>query len=326
MKNLLTIVMYHYVRDLQHSRYPKIKGLATKDFKQQIRYIKKHYNVISGEKLMDVIVEGDELPPHPAILTFDDGYIDHFTQVFPILDSENLRGCFFPSDKCIIEHQVLDVNKVHFILASVPEKQKIVDYIVKCVDENKSHYGLLPASTYIENVAKSNRLDTAQVVFCKSMLQRELPIELRQIIIDELFRKYVTGDEASFSYELYMSAEQIQMLQRHGMYVGSHGYEHFWMNAISSERQEKEIDRSLLFLESIGADVSRWIMSYPYGAYNESLLSILKSRNCIAGMTIEVNLASLDDNDVLTLPRLDTIDLPKDVNAEDNKWTIKAKA
>lgn len=34
----LHIVMYHYTRDLRHSRYPKIKGLDLELFKEQIQW------------------------------------------------------------------------------------------------------------------------------------------------------------------------------------------------------------------------------------------------------------------------------------------------
>jgi len=127
----LSIIMYHYVRELHYSRYPEIKGLETDHFREQITYIKKHYNVISGANLL-AAAEADalrNLPPRALLLTFDDGYVDHFTQVFPVLHREELSGCFFPSAKSILENQVLDVNKIHFVLARVPDKQAIVDYI-----------------------------------------------------------------------------------------------------------------------------------------------------------------------------------------------------
>ena len=324
MKSVLTIVMYHYVRDLRHARYPEIKGLSKEDFEEQAQYIKKHYNVISGPELMDAIVEGAPLPPRPLILTFDDGYIDHFTEAFPVLDRENLPGCFFPPAKCILEHKVLDVNKIHFVLASTPEKRTLVEYIFKQIDENRSRYNLLTSAVYWEKLGTPSRFDPAEVIFCKRMLQRELPVELRQAIIDELFSRYVTTDEASFSRELYMTPDQLGMLHRHGMYVGSHGYDHFWLNTLSTQEQEREIDQSLAFLKSVGSDIRRWIMCYPYGAYNESLLSVLKSRNCIIGLTTEVGLARLGEHNPLILPRLDTNDLPKDSNAEVNEWTVKA--
>ncbi len=320
----LTIVMYHYVRELKHSRYPEIKGLTVDGFKEQIAYIKKHYTVISGTELMDAIVEGATLPPRPLLLTFDDGYIDHFTEVFPVLDREKLPGLFFPPAKCILEHKVLDVNKIHFVLASVPDKRSLVDYICKRIDENRNQYNLSTSAAYWENMGKPSRFDHAEVMFCKTMLQRELPLEMRQNITGELFSQYVTRDEASFSRELYMNPDQVRVLQNQGMYVGSHGYDHFWLNTLTSKQQEEEIDQSLMFLGSVGADVTRWIMCYPYGVYNESLLSVLKSRNCVVGLTTEVDLAHLGEHNPLTLPRLDTNDLPKDSNAEENEWTVKA--
>src|SRR5574337_193625 len=261
MKSALTIIMYHYVRDLRCSRYPEIKGLSKDDFEEQIQYIKKHYNVISGPELMDAIVESAPLPPRPLILTFDDGYIDHFTEVFPVLDRENLPGCFFPPAKYILEHKVLDVNKIHFVLASTPEKRTLVEYIFKQIDENRSRYNLLTSAAYWEKLGTPSRFDSAEVIFCKRMLQRELPVELRQAITDELFSRYVTTDEAAFSRELYITPDQLGMLSRHGMYVGSHGSDHFWLNTLSTQEQEREIDQSLAFLKSVGSDIRRWIRS-----------------------------------------------------------------
>jgi len=315
MQDVLTIVMYHYVRDLRHSRYPEIKGLSKEDFEAQIKYIKKNYTVIDASKLMDAIVSGATLPPRPLVLTFDDGYIDHFTEVFPILDRENLPGCFFPPAKCILDHEVLDVNKIHFVLASIPEAQKLVTHIFKEIDKNQSRYNLLPSAVYWEKVGKPSRFDSAEIVFCKRMLQRELPFELRHAITHELFSQYVTRDEASFSQELYMGIEQLGVLKRHGMYVGSHGYDHFWLNTLSTQQQEKQVDQALTFLKSAGVDIERWIMCYPYGGYNESLFSVLKSRNCVVGLTTEVGLVSLHKNNPLALPRIDTNDIKCKVNS-----------
>ena len=42
----LTVVMYHYVRDLQNSRYPQIKGCDVRLFKEQIKFLQKHLSLI----------------------------------------------------------------------------------------------------------------------------------------------------------------------------------------------------------------------------------------------------------------------------------------
>ena len=320
----LTIVMYHYVRDLRRSRYPEIKGLPIAEFEEQIQYIKRHYNVVSGEHLMDSIVEGAPLPPRPLLLTFDDGYLDDFTTVFPILDREKLPGCFFPPARCVLEDKVLDVNKIHFILASTPEKRTLVEHIFRQIEHHQSDYQLPSPARYWDMFGTPNRFDSAEVVFCKRMLQVELPLELRQAITDGLFAECVTRDEASFSRELYMTLDQLVTLRSHGMYIGSHGYDHFWMNDLSTRQQEVEVDRSLAFLQSLGADVHRWIMCYPYGMYDESLLSVVAARRCVAGLTTDVGVARIGEHNPLTLPRLDTNDLPKDSNAGSDSWAARA--
>jgi peptidoglycan/xylan/chitin deacetylase (PgdA/CDA1 family) len=323
MNRRVSIIMYHYVRELDHSRYPEIKGLAVDQFIAQIAYIKRHYQIISAYDLMDAVQTGAELPPRALLLTFDDAYSDHFRYVYPILDRERLPGCFFPAAKCILERRLLDVNKIHFILASVPDKFQLVEEIKVFVDQSHPSYNLETNQQYWDRVAVPSRWDPPEVIFIKRMLQRELPEALRETITDALFQKYVSRDEAAFAEELYMSVEQIAHLGRNGMYIGSHGFDHYWLNTLASEAQQREVDLAVKFLNQVGSDTSRWVMCYPNGSWNESLLQILAKNGCILGLTTAVGIANLDVDNLLTLPRLNTNDLPKQAGAAANEWTLK---
>ena len=122
MSRKVTIVMYHYVRDLDHSRFPAIKGLSVERFCRQLDYIQSRYTPIAAEDLIGALSPAKkELPANPILLTFDDGYSDHFTNVFPLLDARGIQGCFFPPAQAVLEHKVLDVNKIQFVLAAVPD-------------------------------------------------------------------------------------------------------------------------------------------------------------------------------------------------------------
>lgn len=322
MTNQLTIVMYHFVRDLANSRYPRIKGLGLDDFRGQLSYIKRNYNVISAEELVAAANSNiQELPPRALLMTFDDGYIDHFMHVFPILDELGLKACFFPPAKAITEAQVLDVNKIHFVLASTTELAPIIAFIFERLDEYREQYGLDGNKAYYNRLSGDSRYDEPDVAFIKRILQRELPEELRQQLIDELFKKHVTSDEKAFSRELYMDLDQLRCLVRQGMYVGSHGYDHYWLNTLPKDAQAREVDLALRFLGGIGAPTQDWIMCYPYGGYNDSLLDVVRSRGCAVGLTTEVDIADLARDNPLTLPRLDTNDLPKSHDATINEWT-----
>lgn len=71
----LYISMYHYTRDIVHSRYPQIKGLDTNLFRQQIEYMKNNFNIVTMEQVIDAVEGKSELSEKALLLTFDDGYI-----------------------------------------------------------------------------------------------------------------------------------------------------------------------------------------------------------------------------------------------------------
>jgi len=65
------------------------------------------------------------------------------------------------------------------------------------------------------------------------MLQRLLPEETRSIIITRLLEKYLKVDETTFCNDLYMSENDVKSLLSEDMFLGSHTYNHFWLNSLT---------------------------------------------------------------------------------------------
>lgn len=303
--------MYHYVRDLERSRFPAIKGLSIDRFRRQLDYIQEHFTPITVENLLEASLDKlKDFPPNPVLLTFDDGYSDHFANVFPMLDDRGIQGCFFPTAQAVLEHRVLDVNKIQFVLAIVPDASLLLEQVFSYLNELRSEYTFGAKEDYVRSITEQHRYDSRDVIVLKRLLQRELPEPVRKEIVRRLFAQYVTSDEAAFACELYMSEDQIACMRRKGMHIGSHGCTHVWLNQVSPEMQAAEIDGSLAFLQRLGIGRDDWTMCYPYGGFNESLLQILRDRKCPLGFTADARIADLDVDDRLTLPRLDTNDLP----------------
>jgi peptidoglycan/xylan/chitin deacetylase (PgdA/CDA1 family) len=306
----LTIVMYHYVRDLERSRFPAIKGLTLERFRRQLDYIGSHYTPVTVEAVLASMATAERLPDNAVLLTFDDGYSDHFTNVFPLLDARRIQGCFFPPAQAVLEHRVLDVNKIQFVLASVPDAHALLDQVLAALPEFSPDHSLKTREAYLASITEQHRYDAHEVTVLKRLLQRELPEPVRAEIVRRLFAEHVTADEAAFADELYMSVEQIACLRRHGMHIGSHGYTHVWLNSISSEAQAEELARSLAFLGRFDVPRDNWTICYPYGGFNEALLEQLRPLHCRLGFTVEARVAQIGVDDPLALPRLDTNDLP----------------
>ncbi|MBB3140060.1 polysaccharide deacetylase family protein [Halomonas organivorans] len=320
MANHLTIVMYHYVRPLRGSRYPDLKALDLDHFRGQLDFIQRHYQVVSMQEVIAATRGDVVLPDNSLLLTFDDGYLDHYAYVLPQLASRGWQGSFFPPVRAVREGRVLDVNKIHFTLASGAHPERLIEKIYAELDAHRADHDLPSNEEYFEAYSREGRYDDPRVTFIKRLLQKGLPKTLREPIIDKLFREFVTGDERDFAAELYLNEEQLREMYAAGMCIGSHGDEHLWLNTLPDGEQHDEINASLAFLAGLGVSTRDWVMCYPFGGYDERLLDLLREKGCSLGLTVDVGIADLTQHEPLTLPRLDTNDLPTDGNAPCKNW------
>ena len=49
------VIMYHYVREIKKSKYPNLKGLEFKEFKNQISYFKSNFNILNNEDFLEIL-------------------------------------------------------------------------------------------------------------------------------------------------------------------------------------------------------------------------------------------------------------------------------
>lgn len=316
----LTIIMYHYVRPIADSRYPRIKGLELVDFEGQLDYLQRHYNLVSMQMVLDAASGAKPLPPAPVLLTFDDGYSDHFDHVFPALVRRNFSGVFFPPVKAIRDRVVLDVNKIHFVL----QCQDDLTAVIALIDNEVRALGLADPATFHAEYRKPSRYDTPDTMYVKRMLQFVLPEAERARIVHDLFTTFVTRDEHTFADELYATEENLSTMIDAGMSIGGHGFSHSWLNRLSPVEQQFEIRQSHEWLKEIGATRQHFVFCYPFGGYNQDTKHILKAEGCSAAFTTKVGLAQPSADGIFDLMRLDTNDLPRKGNASLASWTEQA--
>jgi len=292
--------MYHYVRDLKNSKFPGLKGLDIKEFSQQINFLKKNYNVLSIE---DFYNGNFNKKKDNCVLTFDDGYIDHYEFVFEILKRNKVKGSFFLPVDTITQNKVLDVNKIHVILASRDE-----NIILSRVKEHYKNQEVKDSlNSYIDKINTSCRFDSETTVIIKKLLQKSLPLEIRSKICDLLIQDFTDLNESELSRHLYMNINQIGEMVNEEMHFGSHGKSHFWFSSLDKNDQEIEIKSSIDFLESIYKKEFLLTMCYPYGDYNHNTLALLEKYNFKIGLTTVPKVYNESDN-MFLIPRMDTND------------------
>jgi peptidoglycan/xylan/chitin deacetylase (PgdA/CDA1 family) len=323
---VLTVVMYHYVRDLERSPYPRLKALRTEDFEGQLEYLLRHHAPCSAADIVAASRGLGALPPNACHLSFDDGFLDHFLTVFPRLEARGVPASFYPPARAVLERAVLDVHRVQFVLAAVGDPSGLPAEVFDLVGRWRNDVDLPSDQDLFQVYGRPNRWDPAEVIFVKRVLQRGLPEAVRSAVAAELFQRHVASDEPAFASQLYMDLEQLRTMARHGFEIGGHGYAHRWLEGAPVPEQAEEIERTVSFLAAVhGGRPRDWPMAYPFGSYDRATLSLLEGAGCALGLTTRVGLAE-DLTAPLELDRIDANDVPHSPDAPPSRWTLAAAA
>lgn len=92
------ILMYHYVSPIppDADEYRLDLTVEPHIFRSHMQFlVDEGYSSVSLYEIHRALTYGDPLPDKPIVLTFDDGHIDHYETVFPLLQEYELSGTFF---------------------------------------------------------------------------------------------------------------------------------------------------------------------------------------------------------------------------------------
>lgn len=87
----IIVLNYHKIDDMNISL-----SVRPADFERQMRYlVEQNFHAITPQEMYAALVEGAELPENPVLITFDDGYLDNYTNAYPILKKYGLKATIF---------------------------------------------------------------------------------------------------------------------------------------------------------------------------------------------------------------------------------------
>lgn len=71
-------------------------AVRPEDFAYQMKYLHDNgYHTISPDELYESLAGTGELPENPVLITFDDGYLDNYTNAYPILKKYGFKATIF---------------------------------------------------------------------------------------------------------------------------------------------------------------------------------------------------------------------------------------
>lgn len=87
-KIYLPIIMYHHVKNTQLGK----DAISQSEFESDLRFLSENnYNTITISQLIDYVYDDKQLPPKPIILSFDDGLLSTYVNVYPLLKKYDMQ-------------------------------------------------------------------------------------------------------------------------------------------------------------------------------------------------------------------------------------------
>lgn len=82
------IIMYHQVKNNSFGK----DVISPYEFESDLKYLADNdYHTITMSQLIDYVYGENELPNNPIILSFDDGYLNTYKNVYPLLRKYNMK-------------------------------------------------------------------------------------------------------------------------------------------------------------------------------------------------------------------------------------------
>ncbi|MET0048830.1 MAG: polysaccharide deacetylase family protein [Sedimenticola sp.] len=300
-------VMYHYVRhsdpDLPFFRY-----LSLDNFKRQLDWFAQRYGFPTRDEFLQSISCGK--PWKGVVLTFDDGFSDHYDHVLPALKERGLWGLFFVATAPYGKKKLLEVHRVHMILGRIGGVRAMELLASMLKDEMLSDASVIDfrKKTYL-----NQENDEATREF-KRILNYYVSYDFREEIIGRLMKRVFDIDEADLAQQFYMTPSQLRSMHEDGMLIGSHGANHLLFSKLSRPEQNREIAESIEFLEN-ATDHPVSFFCYPYGgfhSFSELTEELLTENNILASFNVEARDITNEDlqSRPQALPRYDCNQFP----------------
>ena len=302
------VVMYHYVRDSAATAYPAIRALPPALFEQQLDWLEREYDLVDPARLVAAVNGRSSLPATTAVLTFDDGFLDHHATVFPILRARGLKAMFFVAEDTVgPAPRVLNVHKTHFLLAALGSEAFGKAVLRECASISAEASVNGPRARVFGDDAWEHADERA----IKHLLNYELPFDVADGILDTLFARHI-GEQRQFAPTLYLDQRMIADMGGCGMTFGYHTRSHRMLSRLSSAEQASELRNGVRWIGSLTGQVDV-PFCYPWGGSNtytaETITLLGEFGYSVAFNTVRRRVAIGRDGR-FELPRLDARDLP----------------
>ena len=226
---------------------PLFCNLPRSVFAAQMRYVRRHFRVLSVKEMSDEL-KSSESKGQAVVITFDDGYSGTFTEAFPVLQEYQIPATVYLTAGAIETGEISWYDRIFLGMARASEDLEL------WLDG--------PRTFRLRSYRERMEAATEAVMYLRSVSDDE-----RQRWCENFARRFpLHPDEIRGSM---MNWEQVRLMKQHGISFGAHTMTHPVTSRLTPESAKSEISMSKSLIEQrLDSEVDEF--AFPFG----------KSRDC----------------------------------------------
>jgi peptidoglycan/xylan/chitin deacetylase (PgdA/CDA1 family) len=285
-KKKAVILTYHRVAQLTDYPYPIV--VSPENFTEQMKLLKENYNPLPIGQLVEAINKHD-IPDKGVVVTFDDGYLDNFSQALPILEACQIPATVFVTTSNVSEQREFWWDELENILL---KPSKFPKSLTLHIDGHDNTW-------HTSNMIERNKARRSIHLHLRSM-----NFYARQQVLDDLAEQVGKARETRNAHRSITKEDLRQLSLSKLITIGAHTVTHPILSSLPYEKQYKEFQESRLSIEGI-INKSVEYCSYPYGSNEDFNNNSLKAvRKCdFRGACTTIHRIVDRSTDPIKLPR-----------------------
>lgn len=279
------ILMYHRILSPEYKEQTFVQPgmyVSTKSFRSHLLFLKKHYQILPLTELIQRAGKPDI--KRCCAITFDDGWLDNYTQAYPLLVLYRIPATIFLTTGFIGTYRLFWPEELASYM-KLPES--------KSVFRQHHVFKRLFASEELDIKNSKVFIDSAIMA-----LKGWAPQERTELI--EQLRKITN---ISFRERSLMNWQEVKKMEESGLITfGAHTANHVMLDQVPLEEAEAEIVQSRNAIKDHLGFTPKFF-AYPNGNYNFELKRLLRKHDFISAVTTKKGWFN-KDCDFFEIPRI----------------------
>ena len=240
----ILVINHHRVGNANTSRFDHgVFSATAEQLDEQTKYLKRHFPIVCGDELEELVTGKKKLTCLHVSITFDDGYLDNYTHAFDVLRSNNCPASFFLVPAYVGTNHVPWWDAIAYLIRNTVKK----DISLQLPVPLKLTLGKDREPAILAVLRHYKRTDNTDGDAFMSELKEET-----ECVVPDPGRRFLNWAEA-------------KEMRSAGMTIGSHTYTHHILGQLPLDSQRWELEQSKQTMEEqLGTEIST--LAYPVGS------------------------------------------------------------